>query len=348
MNIAHMSTSAQLPLCVYCGTERPADQSRCVTCGRTWIDIRVGTLHEIPVAVAVGAGISSPAIPKTGLGSEQTAEAPPMDTDNYFEDWDPWVEVPKTRGDRMRWLIPGVLAAAVVIVYGLIFFGFLDGTEEPVTTTAAAAAPTTTLAPPTTVAATTTTIATTTTTAPPTTTTTVPAPTSFRGNGDAIPLGQLGLRSAAIGPIELGMPAGAAIGSLVSSLGTAEESGAAGEAHGLCPSETGFWLRWGELTAVFVGDAESGSFASYRYAIPSGPPTSHLGLGTISGIHLGDSIADLESTYAKYNIAYESIDGASHFFLSEGSELLLWGPISSTEPSGRIEGIFSVNSCTTG
>ena len=54
-----MSTSAQLPLCVYCGTARPADHSQCPDCGRPWIDVRVGAMAKSRVHVAVGAATTT-------------------------------------------------------------------------------------------------------------------------------------------------------------------------------------------------------------------------------------------------------------------------------------------------
>ena len=343
-----MSTSAQLPLCVYCGTERPADQSRCTTCGKTWIDIRVGAGQEIPVTAAVGAGISA-------AGSGTLPAAPPSvsaglsdDGDSYFEDWDPWAAPPRNTRHEKRWLIPGILAAAVIIVYGLIFFGFLDGSDESAATTAPPAAPATTGAPNTTDAPSTTAVPAPTTTAAPTTTTTtttVPAPTAFTATGDPVALNRFRLSSSALGPVAFGISVEEATGILVASLGTADESGVAGEELGLCETESGFWLRWAELTVVFSGTSDSGTFVSYRHATPAGPATSHIDLQTPSGIRLGDSIADLESTYDQFAIAYEVVDGKDFFALREGEELLLWGPISSTEPSGRIEGIFSPDSC---
>lgn len=251
----------------------------------------------------------------------------------------------------MRWLIPLVLAGAVVAVYGLIFTGVLDrgnttGTtaaslaasptaEEPTATTAGEAneQPSTTAAPATTTSA-------------PTTTTTLPAPTrtSFAAVGDPVAQNQLTLKASSIGPIELGTPAAESVGRLVASLGTPDAAGIADEQVGLCPNEAGLWVRWGELTAIVSGTPEDGVFASYRYEEPD-TPASHIDLRTLSGLRLGDSVADLERIYASYTLSYQLIDGSNHFRLLEGDQLLLWGPLTSTEQSGRILGIYAPSSC---
>lgn len=356
-----MTTSAQLPLCVYCGTARPGDQSRCRTCGRTWIDIRVGDTARIPVsAVVATAAAAEASVFGSGDGGSIAVAAPPAEDtvvdltggdttgefdriDAFDEDWDPWDDT--GRDKPIRWLVPVLLAAAVVIVYGLIFFGFLDGPAASPTTTLAATP--TTEAPSTTAAPTTTQAPVTTTTAAPTTTTTTLAPASFFTPADeVIPLDQLTMRASSIGPIAFGTDASQAAGLLLASLGRVDDSGTAANELGLCPGEPGFFLRWGELFAVFSGTPEDGTFVSYRYAVPDGPATQHIDLQTASGLRVGDSIADLESTYAAYSLSYDVIDGRDFFSLSDAEGLLLWGPVSSVEPTGRVEGIFSPDACS--
>lgn len=345
-----MATSAQLPLCVYCGTERPADHSRCATCGRTWIDIRVGVSERIPVAAAVGASVDSGQHSSVAFADPT---APEERGDEFLADWDPWSVPSATPNDRMRWLIPGVLAGAVVIVYGLIFLGFLD--DGPAPTTSVAGAPETTVAPATTAAPPATQVTTTTTTeaassdattSTTTSTTTVDFTAMFSASGEPVSLSNLTLRSTSIGPIDFGTAAPEAAGRLVASLRVPDEGGVAGSDLGLCQGESGFWLRWGELTAVFVGDPETGTLVSYRYAKPVGPATSHLEVTTLSGLRLGDSVQDLESTYSQFTIRYEDVSGTPHYSVLEGDQLLLWGPVSSTEPTGTIDGIYSPDSCT--
>jgi hypothetical protein len=237
-------------------------------------------------------------------------------------------------------IVLGLSAIAVVVMFGL---GLLDEEQSP--SPDEIAAPTTTLQP-TTIPETPVTAAPTTTTPPPTTapTTTIPAPSDLGVAGDPVPISRLTLKADGLGPIEIGTPASEAIGRLVASLGTPEAIGIAGQAYGLCADEDGRVIRWAELNAIVSGTLVEGSFVGYRYE-EQAVPTGTIDLATPSGIHLGDDIATLNEVYARYSISYETAGGESTFSLSLDEELLLWGPVSSTEESGRIEGIYSPPSC---
>ena len=155
----------------------------------------------------------------------------------------------------------------------------------------------------------------------------------------------LTLRTAGIGPILLDEPAPDAIGRLVASLGRPEEIGAAGEELGLCAGEQGRFVRWAGLTAVVSGTLEEGTFAGYRYTEPA-VPTMHLDFSTPSGLRIGDSVASLNEIYSSYQVDYVT-DGATNVFrLSDADGLLLWGPLSSVEATGRVEGIHSPDACS--
>lgn len=361
-----MSTSTHLPLCVYCGTARPADQTRCPQCGRPWIDVRVGGTTEandrsrIPVmagaaASATAVGVDKAAtdglpVPETQVlddADESPDDATPLppETETDAGDVPPPFATDDDSGDgssqRFVWVIPALIAAAAVVVVALFGFGLLDD-SEPVATPA----PTTLPAPTTTVPATTT-QAPTTTAAPTTTTTTttIPAPASIPPVGDAVSMSALTLRTAGIGPILLGEPAADTIGQLVASLGRPEEIGIAGEELGLCAGEPGRFVRWAGLTAVVSGTLEDGTFAGYRY-MDQAVPTMHLDFSTPSGLRVGDSVASLNETYSAYQVDYVTDGGTSVFRLSDADGLLLWGPLSSAELTGRVEGIHSPDACT--
>jgi len=334
-----MSTSAQLPLCVYCGTARPADRSQCPQCGRPWIDVRVGSLAESREYALVGAAATTetpnlsagppkePAEPETDVTLDLTA----TDTES----------APAPGFRRAIPIVLGLSAAAVVAMFAL---GILEGEPPDEVVSNQAIAPSTTPAPSTTAE-----LPSTTAPPPPTSTiptTTIPAPSSVAVAGDPVKLSRLTLKADAIGPIETGTPASEAIGRLVASLGTPEEVGAAGPEYGLCEDEEGRFVRWAQLTAIVSGTLSDGSFVGYRFEEPA-IPTSLIDLTTPSGVRLGDTIATLNETYARYTITYETIGEASTFSLFEDQELLLWGPVSSTEDTGRVEGIFSPPSCNT-
>ncbi len=335
------TTSSQLPVCVYCGTPRPADESTCPTCGKGWIDVRVGDVADPPVNPQ-----TPPADPDDTPAPMVPPPPPPIappaspssidDTGEFsFDDWTLPPDRPKNRG---IWLIPILLLIAVVIVWVLVF---LDSDSTPTTTPVPES--TTTTAPETT----TTTAApetTTTTTVPETTTTTVaafPPPSAWPPSGDPIDTAELTLRAAGIGPIDFGSPIGDVAGALGATLGEASGSGD----DDLCPPAESYWLQWSDLRVIFDGFGDDAVFVSYRFEdVGAGEP---LGLSTLSGLTVGDTVADLAEIYSQFTITFELIDGVDHFRLQDGGELLLWGPVSSTELDGIVEGIYSPSPCET-
>lgn len=330
-----VTTSAQLPQCVYCGTQRPADRSDCPECGRPWIDVRVGSLAESEAKVLVGAAITSELPP---------APAPPTDTPETPET-ELTIDLDDEAGDEpggdWRWAIPAVLAASAALVIAMFGFGLLDGDDPGTAAPASTATTPSTTATPTTAVATTTAPPPSTTTAP---TTTMPTTGSLAASGDPVPVPRLELHADGVGPIAIGTPAPEAIGRLVASLGEPEDIAAAGPGFGLCEGDTGRRVRWAGLTAIVRGTLQNGTFVAYRYQEPD-VPVSHLDLATPSGIRLGDTLETLNETYASYDISYETTAAGSTFTLSDGDELLLWGPVSNTEPGGQVEGIFSPPPC---
>ncbi len=83
---------------------------------------------------------------------------------------------------------------------------------------------------------------------------------------------------------------------------------------------------------------------SYRYDEPLGSDTD-IGLKTLSGIAIGDTVEDLINTYTQFTISFEVIESKDYFRLTDGGDLLLWGPISSADLAGLIEGIYSPSAC---
>ncbi len=340
-----MSTSTHLPLCVYCGTARPADQTRCPQCGRPWIDVRVGAYADDRVPAMAGvaavrgqAAVEAPPVPAPKPPTPESGDTglPPADEEPHHD----------TSG-RFVWLIPALIAAVAIVVIALFAFGVLDGTSD--TGTVAAPAPATTVAAtPTTAVPTTVPPVPTTTVAPTTTsttTTTIPDPSSFQAVGEAIPVSSLTLKANGIGPIAFDDAAEDAIGRLVASLGQPAETGAAGEELGLCDDDDGRFARWAGLTVAVSGTFADGVFAGYRYE-DEAVPTMHLDLATPSGLRVGDTVSTLNRIYSSYQIDYVSSGGTNLFRLSDGEGLLLWGPVSSIEDSGRVEGIYAPDVCS--
>jgi hypothetical protein len=164
-----------------------------------------------------------------------------------------------------------------------------------------------------------------------------------RAIGDPIPQADLTLQAAGIGPIAFGTPLSDAAGSLVASLGEAEVAGN----DDVCVPEEQYWLQWGPLRALFDGTEPDSLFVAYQYE-DIGVGTAAVDLATLSGIELGDTVQQLEDTYVSYTVTFEVIDAQDYFRLSDGGDLLLWGPVTSTDADGTIVGIYSPSPCPSG
>ena len=99
------------------------------------------------------------------------------------------------------------------------------------------------------------------------------------------------------------------------------------------------------LSVVISGTFADGTFAGYRYEDVA-VPRMHLDLSTPSGLRVGDPISTLNQVYASYQVDYLSSQDTDVFRLSDVDGLLLWGPVSSIEDSGRVEGIYAPDACS--
>lgn len=324
-------------VCIHCGTPRSVDEELCPSCGKPWIDERVdGLSPPVESTDSDTDADSSPSVAAAGAGAAVGAAS--LDDTGEF-DFEDWTLPPQQPRSKAVWLIPAILLVAAAAVWALVF---LDNNGTSTTTVAA---PTTTAAVTTTTAAvTTTTAAVTTTTGEATTTTTIayPPPSAWPPVGDPIDTSDLTLKAAAIGPLDFGISAEEAAGALVASLGEAEDSGV----DGLCPPQESYFLQWGELKAIFDGSEPESSFVSYRYGDVGS--NTELGLATLSGLELGDTVADLKAIYSAFTITFEVIEGQDNFRLLDGGELLLWGPVTSSDDAGIVVGINSPSPCDTG
>ena len=248
---------------------------------------------------------------------------------------DDWSLPPDPPKKRTMWLLPIALVVAVAAFWSFVYFGG----QSASTTTLAAAASTT--------SSTTTTVPnspaeTSTTTSSTTTTTTVPYPAaaSWAASGEDLTSAQLGLAAAGIGPLLFGDSLENVAGQLVTTLGPAETAGDSD----LCQPEEAYWLQWGPLRAIFDGYESDASFVSYRYE-ESADGSANVTLRTLSGLELGQTVSLLQATYTQFTTTFELIDGRDHFRLASGGDLLLWGPVSSTDASGTVLGIYSPTPC---
>ncbi|MCL1595403.1 MAG: hypothetical protein M3132_13720 [Actinomycetia bacterium] len=385
-------TSSRLPVCVHCGTARPADETLCPTCGKPWIDTtitseipteapEVGTADddatgEIPIVPPVPLltddAASEVDTSPSDLSDPETDEGNPDDTEDTTEDltvdddsqvteeieeiapipivappptiagktdnfaFDDWTEETADSRRVMVWVVPILIAAVAAAVW---LFIFLDGDSSPI--------PTTVVASPTTVAPTSTVPDSTTSTDASTPTTTIPAPVApppdaWPPKGDALDAAELPLKASGIGPLDLGMPIADVAGVLTASFGTANATGT----DDVCKPEESYWLQWGDLRAIFDGHDPDATFVSFRNETTEHSDTV-LGISTLSGLAIGDTVKDLINTYPSYTVSFEVIDSVNHFRLVQGGELLLWGPVTSSDLDGIVEGIYSPSPCPT-
>lgn len=324
-----MNDTPREPVCLHCGTPRPADVPTCPNCGHGWVDERISDDSKTDGAAAVaGAGTGATAAAAAKEGGEG---APPFDDTGEFT-FDDWTLPPERPRSKAIWLIPIMLLVAVAIVWGLVF---LDSDPAPTTTIAAL---TTTTASATTTEATTTTSASTTSTAPTTTLAPFPPPNAWPPDGDPIAIADLPLKAAGIGDFDFGTSVADVASRFSATFGEAESAGEGGR----CDQEA-YWLQWGDLMAIFDGFEPDATFIAYRNE-DLGSDIA-LGLTTLSGLAVGDTVGDLKQIYSTFTITFEVIDGQDHFRLVDGAELLLWGPVSGTTDDDLVEGIYSPTPC---
>ncbi len=328
------TTSSHLPICVHCGTPRPADETLCPTCGKPWIDT---TIQDVPVRQ------SGPTPRATPAGASNVEPDFAQDDTGEFS-FDDWTLPPEPRRRVAVWLIPLLFVIAAGGVWAVTSLG-TDATPEPTIAAAPSSLPPATIgtvAPPTTTPpqATTTVEQTTTTVAPTTTVPSFAQPSRWDVQSTPVDAAELTLRAEGIGPIDVGTPIEEAAGILTASLGEADAAGI----DGLCQPQESYWLQWGRFKAIFNGDGAGAELVSYRYEI-SDTAVDDVELTTLSGVALGDSITDLQDTYKVYTVSFEIIGSTDYFRLSDGGQLLLWGPVTSTDPTGTITGIYSPSPC---
>jgi len=286
------------------------------------------------IAAAAGAGASgasaTPATPTDRSSSGEPPDSPTTADVGSADDAEPT--------SRRALIATGVIAAAVVSFLVIGWIG--TRTEDPgtpgalaTTTTASTGADTTTTStpPPTTVAE------------PTTTTTTVPP---IDAEGEAIAISDLSLGAFALGPLTFGTTD--ALGPLVATFGQPDTLTPAGTDAGLCPADSGVEVSWGPLTAVFTGDVDDAVLVAYRLDEGDTHPASDL--ATLSGLNLGATVEDLRSVYAGFDVSVDDESGSPRFVVVRGADgvTLLWGPVSSIEDDGIVEGIYSPEPCDGG
>lgn len=331
--------------CPICAGALSADSASCPSCG-----------HELTTRAPTGALVSrydeadlttdsllaAPAVYRKLLESEPSN---PLWTENETDDP---LALPLPTRDRPREFWPTAIVAGVIALIALFgltrLFGAGDGPVEVLGITAEnTTVPTTaTTLPPTT-----TTEATTTTTTVAPTTTTLPALTIIP-SGQPIALSQLRLGAFGLDPFSFGDDYNTVLSRLGASLDEASDVGRPGVSSGefgTCPGDIIQTVRWGRLVVIGAeNDAGVMSLAGYR--LDSTYDTfRYPGIRTISGVGIGDRINDLEAAYSR--VSYLNDESVGLVFQVRGGDgsLLIWGPVTSSEATGEIVGIYSSNSC---
>ena len=172
----------------------------------------------------------------------------------------------------------------------------------------------------------------------------------YEAKGAVIPLSELTLAVDAIGPILLGESAEDAIGQLIASLGEPDEDSgpvrSSGD-YGSCDGATERIVRFGALVAIVVVDPNGAeTFGGYRLDLNyGGLQSATVNIETLSGLKVGNSIAQLESIYERFDVKILTDAELGDVFELRNSNgvLLLWGPVS--ELNGFVRGIYSPDAC---
>ncbi|MFO7699635.1 MAG: hypothetical protein R6W79_03385 [Acidimicrobiia bacterium] len=201
---------------------------------------------------------------------------------------------------------------------------------------------------------------TTTTTGEGATTTTVPAADPFDAVPPAIEVDRLkmitnGLRVnlTEVPDIVFGQDAPTAMGRLVASFGEpTEDTGwqvSTGQ-YGVCAGDLERVLLFGPFAAIVTKPGGQEVFNGYRHDLTFGDLTNPAaGLETLSGLTVGASVADLQSTYAGELVTFSTDPRLGEIYEVRGStsgSLLLWGPVEGPDDADRIIGIYAPDVCS--
>ena len=175
---------------------------------------------------------------------------------------------------------------------------------------------------------------------------------AYEAAGEAIAIADLTLVVNGIGPLDFGTPAANSIGRLIASLGEPDEDTGprtSTGAFGVCVGDTERIVRWGPLAAIVTVAGGTETFQGYRMDISyDGASASQATeIATLSGLRVADPVSQLERIYgSSFDIAYEVDETLGETFrLSGDSGLLLYGPVTSSEATGFVTGIYAKDVC---
>jgi hypothetical protein len=280
-----------------------------------------------------------PALPGQPLGTRRTSGSHPY----------------RGGGQPNPWLV-GLAIAVVLAAISIIAFGLFtpekgDGTTTTTTTTTGTSESTSTSG--TTLAGSTTT----TTTTPGGGGTTITLPGGGEALpitpvGDPIPITELTMASDGIGALTFGSDGDPVLGKLAATFGdpTKDTGFIVGDgSFGECTGDAIRVVQWGPLNVVVRGEAGNNTFISYRMDTRYGginlAPTD---MQTKSGLRVGDTVAQLKSIYAAFDISFSVDPSAGKVFElkpADGGSVLIWGPVQSEDDDALVTGIYSPNAC---
>ena len=200
----------------------------------------------------------------------------------------------------------------------------------------------------------------TTTTAVEGTTTTIPATDPWEPVPPAIPVDRLKMISNGmrvndndIPDIVFGTDADTAIGRFVAAFGNpSEDTGwqqSTGQ-YGVCAGDLERVVIFGPYAAIVTKPGGEEIYNGYRNDLAYGNPDNPAaGLETLSGLRIGDTVADLRSIYAGEDITFSTDAALGDIYEVRGSStgtLLLWGPVQGSADDDRITGIYAEDVCT--
>ena len=251
-------------------------------------------------------------------------------------------------------LLTGLIIGLLLIALSVAVFQLLspDDTEEAgaTTTTVAGEETTTTAAGE----------ETTTTAAGEDTTTTVPVADPYEAVPPPIPVDRLKMISNGfrvndndIPDIVFGQDAATVIGRLVASFGDpTEDTGfrvSTGQ-FGVCAGDLERVVFFGPYAAIVTKPGGEEIYNGYRNDLSFGElDNPAAGLETLSGLSVGDTVADLRDTYASEDITFGTDAALGDIYEVRGSTtgtLLLWGPVQGSADEDRIIGIYAEDICT--
>ena len=170
--------------------------------------------------------------------------------------------------------------------------------------------------------------------------------------GDPIPIGQLTMSANDIGPLDFGSDGDEILGRLAATFGQpTQDTGfiVGNGSFGECPGDSVRIVQWGPLVVVVEGEQNNATFINYRMDLQYGGITSQTtDISTLSGLRVGDTVAQLESIYGEFLIDYvvDPVAGLTFELRAEaGGDLLLWGPVDGQDDNDRVTGIYAPDPC---